>query len=94
MTGVPVNEIPTALGAFDALFPNSWVVQNGPSQCVIVKLVPWAFRGIGAFHRLFRYGVEEYSKIGSYTDYTAADLSAERNEPVSLPLRKSLEKAA
>ena len=26
--------------------------------------------------------------------YMAADLSAERNEPVSLPLRKSLEKAA
>jgi hypothetical protein len=26
--------------------------------------------------------------------YIAADLSAERNEPVSLPLRKTLEKAA
>jgi hypothetical protein len=84
LSGIPATEVPTALTAMDRLFPNNWIAQNGPSQCVICKLVPSAFRGIGAIHRRERYKVDQYSKIGNYVDYTARDLSLWHNAAVDL----------
>ena len=84
-TGVPVEEIPRALRAFDILFPtaDSWVTEAGPSQCTIVKMVPLAFRGLGAYHRLRRYKLKQYKDF-NYKDYTINDLVKWNNAAVAL----------
>jgi hypothetical protein len=84
-TGIPIEEIPNALRAFDLLFPSrggSWIVNPGNSSCTIVKLVPVFFRGLGAFQRRLRYNVDDYNKLG-YTDFTANDLINWNNASVS-----------
>jgi len=85
-TGVPEDEIPNALQAFDVLFPidGGWLTQLGAaSQCVIVKMMPAPLRGIGAYHRLRRYGVKDYHELG-YGDYTERDLTRWQNRLVDL----------
>lgn len=85
-TGVPVREIPTALGVFDALFPmtaGSWLTSPGKTRCQLVKLVPVPFRGLGAYLRKRRYGVESYSDLG-YSDFTGQDLARWHNCMVKL----------
>jgi hypothetical protein len=84
-TGVPAEEIPIALKAFDLLFPiaEGWITQAGPSKCMIVKIVPAAFRGLGAFHRLRRYELKDYRDFG-YTDYTKKDLVEWNNATYAL----------
>lgn len=75
-TGIPVEEIPKALRVFDVLFPlpsGSWVTQAGPTHCRIVRLVPAAFRGLGANHRFWRYGYDSVYNFG-YKDYTVKDI--------------------
>ena len=64
-TGVPVEEVPNALKAFDILFPmgTSWLTQLGGSDCQIVKMVPSHFRGIGAYQRLRRLAKENYPEL-------------------------------
>jgi hypothetical protein len=84
ITGVPAKEIPFALTAFEKLFPHPWLASSGPTQCVVCKLVPAPIRGIGAFHRLRHYGVDDYEKIGNYSDYTASDLAKWHNAGVKL----------
>jgi len=74
-SGVPRDEIPTALGAFDRFFPaDGWVTRQGWSECVILKMMPVAFRGLGAHLRRGLYGWAEFSD-GGYADYTSADLT-------------------
>jgi len=74
-TGVPVEEIPLALSAFDQLFPTpgGWFRQpgGGDSRSVLL-LMPAAIRGIGSYRRLLFAKVNEYSKIG------IAEVSAQR----------------
>lgn len=75
-SGVPVDEIPAALSAFDLLFPipNGWFTRAGNTQCVILKMVPPAFRGLGANHRLWRYAHNKWEDFDS-GDYTVKDLA-------------------
>lgn len=66
-TGVPVNEIPLALSAFDEIFPTpgGWFREppNDPRRVVI--LMSSAMRGIGAYRRRLHRGVEEYEHLKS-----------------------------
>ena len=85
-TGVPKDEIPAALSALDKLFPTSggWLKNQQPnSQALIVKMVPAQFRGIGAYQRMLRYGIEEYRELG-YSDHTNSDLVKWHNAGVHL----------
>ena len=76
-TGIPFEEIPNALRAFDILFPlgtgNPWLIAPGPSHMITVKMMPFALQGIGAIHRLRWYGAEDYA-LG-YKDHTGNDLT-------------------
>jgi hypothetical protein len=85
-TGVPVKDVPQAMKAFDVLFPtggSSWIAQLGTSQCIVVKMVPAAFRGIGAYQRLVRHRVTDYAALG-YKGFTLKDLASWNNSGVDL----------
>ncbi|PKQ38168.1 MAG: hypothetical protein CVT59_02775 [Actinobacteria bacterium HGW-Actinobacteria-1] len=84
-TGVPVDEIPLALTAFDKLFPagDGWFRQPGQDARNVLMLMPAAMRGIGSFHRLQRAGVEEYRELG-FTDYTASRMASDHNSGARL----------
>jgi len=79
-TGVPVEEIPVALKAFDLLFPvdGGWMRKCSTAKHWLVMLTPAALRGIGSARRLDMYGCKGYSDL-KYTDYTGADLSRDNN---------------
>lgn len=78
-TGIPLQEIPRALRAFDILFPpGPWIVDNGASRLRIAKMVPFPMRAIGAYQRWFRYGLKSYADLG-YSDLTARDLQCWHN---------------
>lgn len=66
-TGVPVDEMPTALDAFDKFFPSpgGWFADVRNTNLRIVKMVPCYFQGLGAYLRLKRYSVEDYSTLGN-----------------------------
>jgi len=95
-TGIPLEEVPRALKAFDKLFPTSggtWFGQTRTSHCVVVKMVPTAMQGIGAFQRSDRYGLKSYADLG-YTDMTAKDLSKWHNKSYeTLKMRERFMKA-
>jgi len=62
---------------------NSWLYPLPHSQCVIVKMVPTPLQGLGAYHRVIRYGVKSYAELG-YTDMTTQDLSRRHNKGYEL----------
>lgn len=75
-TGVPQGEVRAALHAFDDLFPmqgSSWLVPLRGTSIVAAKMVPTAFRGIGAMQRLKRCGVRHYRELGC-SDATSRQL--------------------
>jgi hypothetical protein len=78
-SGIPVEDVPPALTAFDALFPgNDWLIASGPTHCKTVKMTPWPFLGLGAFQRGKRYGmVSTFSELGygAFGDHTIDDLA-------------------
>jgi len=84
-TGVPVDEIPIALSAFDKLFPTQggWLkdVQGDSRTCL--KLMPAAMRGIGAYRRTLQGYVERYEDL-RYTDQTTARLQSDHNSTATL----------
>jgi hypothetical protein len=86
-TGVPAAHIPDALKPFDILFPigngTSWLATPGPTSVTRVKMMPFAFHGLGAFLRMRHYSVSTYYDLG-YTDYTADDLSRRHNALIEL----------
>jgi len=85
-TGVPFDEVRTALHAFDDLFPlhgSSWFVRLPGTNIVAAKMVPAAFRGIGAMQRLKRYGARFYRDLG-YKDATSRYLVDWHNSTVAL----------
>jgi hypothetical protein len=66
-TGVPRAEVKTALGAFDDLFPlaeGSWIVPVKNSPLRLTRMMPLAFRGVGAVQRLRRHGARDYDAFG------------------------------
>jgi hypothetical protein len=79
-TGVPVDEIPIALSAFDKLFPiaQGWFREpTGDSRRILI-LMPAALRGIGAFRRMVRKGVEHYPNLG-FKDHTTYRMVCDHN---------------
>jgi len=87
-TGVPPDEIDTALGFFDVLFPRiggaKWFVTNPNDKCYGLALMPPVIRGIGAYSRLVRYGVDDYSKLSLTGHYSATNLAKDHNAVVRL----------
>jgi hypothetical protein len=65
-TGIPRADIGAGLRAFDDLFPlaeGSWIVPVKNTSIRLTKMVPVAFRGIGALQRLRRRGEKSYAAV-------------------------------
>ncbi|MFE7028817.1 hypothetical protein ACFU9Y_00795 [Streptomyces sp. NPDC057621] len=75
LSGIPIDEIPTALEAFDHFFPISdgWFVTAGQTDMHMVKMVPWIFQGLGAHLRRAQYG-SDFSKLDPSSQFTRGDL--------------------
>lgn len=58
-SGIPAAEIPTALEAFDRLFPiaNGWFTTPGWTDIHLLKMVPLIFQGIGAHQRSIQHNL-------------------------------------
>jgi hypothetical protein len=84
-TGVPVNEIPVALTAFDEVFPvqNGWFREPPGDTRRVLILMPAPMRGIGAYRRLRSKGVEEYTDLGC-GEGTARRMAGDHNTVVRL----------
>lgn len=67
-TGIPEGEIGEGLRAFDDLFPlaeGSWIVPVKNSPIRLAKMMPIAFRGVGAVQRLRHRGAANYDGFGA-----------------------------
>lgn len=77
-SGIPAEEIPTALEAFDRFFPipNGWLTTPGNTDMHILKMVPWIFQGIGAHQRRIQYNLVDNLSALRPTGalYTISDL--------------------
>ncbi|MFB8000464.1 hypothetical protein ACFC4G_47990 [Streptomyces sp. NPDC056002] len=80
-SGIPADEIPMALEAFDRFFPipGGWFVTAGRTDVRMVKMVPWIFQGIGAHHRRVQYGLSDLSGLNPSAPYTLGDLAKRIN---------------
>jgi hypothetical protein len=83
-TGVPAAEIPTALSAFDKIFPtaNGWFRE--PDSRKVLILMPPAMRGLGAHRRKLLRGVENYKELRSCSDATKGRMADDHNTVVRL----------
>ena len=66
-TGIPRAEIGAGLRAFDDLFPlpgGSWIVPLKGTPIRLVRMMPFAFRGVGAIQRLRRREARNYDGFG------------------------------
>jgi hypothetical protein len=83
-SGIPANEIPTALETFDRLFPTpeGWLTTPGWTSARRVKMVPTYFQGIGVYHRRLAYDWGDLSELKS-SGYTAQDMATWNNAAVS-----------
>ncbi len=66
-TGVPREEVGEALRAFDDLFPlahGSWIVPVKNTPIRLTRMMPFAFRGVGAVQRLRWRGAASYDGFG------------------------------
>lgn len=84
-TGVPANEIPVALTAFDEVFPvpNGWFREPPGDARRVLILMPAPMRGIGAYRRLRRKGIEHYKELGC-GENTASRMGGDHNCVVRL----------
>jgi hypothetical protein len=84
-TGVPVEEIDIALSVFDELFPSAapWHVQPSYDTRSVLKLMPAAMRGIGAYSRTLLYGIDKYKDFG-FKDETELRMGKDHNTCVRL----------
>lgn len=82
-SGVPADEVPNALTAFDKFFPtsNSWFIVPGPTNAKRLILFPFHFHGIGAFRR-FLHGKSK--TVSAHGDHTLDDLIRWNNVTVAL----------
>ncbi|WP_405606307.1 hypothetical protein [Streptomyces sp. NBC_00076] len=83
-SGIPADEIPTALEAFDRFFPitGNWFVTAGDTDVRMVKMVPLSFQGIGAHHRRVQYKLSKesgFSGLNPSSRYTGSDLGKRVN---------------
>ncbi|MET8165706.1 hypothetical protein ABZT34_15855 [Streptomyces sp. NPDC005329] len=80
-SGIPDDEIPAALEAFDRFFPipGGWFVTAGRTDVRMVKMVPWIFQGIGAHHRRVQYELSDLSGLNPSAPYTVSDLAKRIN---------------
>jgi hypothetical protein len=64
-TGVPVDEIPLALTAFDEIFPinGGWLRDANDGGRRVLILMPAAMRGIGAHRRRITAGEKEFREL-------------------------------
>src|SRR5665648_122104 len=88
-SGIPVDEIPTALEAFDRFFPiaDGWFVNPGPTNVRMLKMTPMLFQGIGAHHRRVQYGLHQsISDLKATAPYTHQDLARRINRAVEFLL--------
>jgi hypothetical protein len=86
-SGIPVDEIPNALSAYDHFFPiqSGWLVTPGNyTNAVRVMNFPMAFHGIGAHHRRQQYGFETFSALPTGRLHTTTDLGKWVNNSVDL----------
>lgn len=88
-TGVPVDHVPSALAAYDKLFPTAggWFRQgDANSRVTFVKMVPPPMMGIGAHYRRLQYGCSQDLKDLSLLTgtYTRSDLAKRINCLVGL----------
>ena len=83
LTGIPIDEIPNALMAFDILFPidgSSWLFTNTYSNITILRFMPLQLSGVGANFRRIIYGADDehlsYDDLGKQfaSKYTLSDL--------------------
>lgn len=83
LTGIPIEEIPNALMAFDVLFPMpelSWLYTNRYSKISILRFMPLQFSGVGANFRRIIYRSDDdhisFEDLGKQFDstYTIIDL--------------------
>lgn len=83
-TGVPFDDIPVALGAFDSFFPTEggWLTTPSGTTRQLVKMMPAPLRGIGAFRRQVLYKAEDYRDLG-FWDHTSKDLTREHNAAIN-----------
>ncbi|MEV8311916.1 hypothetical protein AB0P36_32490 [Streptomyces flavidovirens] len=93
-SGIPVDEIPTALEALDRFFPTTdgWFVTAGATDVRMVKMVPWIFQGIGAHHRRVQYGLNDQPDLSGLNPrswYTLRDLAKRINCAVDFLLSPS-----
>lgn len=88
-SGIPADEIPTALEAFDRFFPvpAGWFVTAGRTDMHMVKMVPAVFQGIGAHHRRAQYDLgDSISALNASSQYTHSDLAKRINGTVEFLL--------
>ncbi len=87
-TGIPVDEIPRALAAYDALFPTSetWFTDTSPNARILkLKMFPVPFMGLGAFYRRRMYcGEDGLGKLAVTGRYTVSDLARWNSAAVSV----------
>lgn len=84
-TGVPAGEIDIALSAFDKVFPvdGGWFKDIKHDSRRVLMLMPAVMRGIGAYRRMVRSGVERYQDL-AYMDATNSRLIDDHNSLVRL----------
>lgn len=88
-SGIPADEIPTALEAFNRFFPgqDDWFVAAGPTDVRMLKMVPMVFQGIGAHHRRVQYGLgDSVTSLKVSAPYTHHDLAKRINCAVNFLL--------
>lgn len=81
-SGIPADEIPTALEAFDQFFPvpNGWFAKAGATDVCMVRLVPLVFQGIGAHRRREQYELgDRLDGLEPASRYTEDDLAKRIN---------------
>lgn len=81
-SGVPADEIPTALEAFDRFFPlpDSWFVTAGATDVHMVKMVPLVFQGVGAHRRREQYELgSDLTGLNTSSYFTTSDLAKRIN---------------
>lgn len=79
-TGVPIDEIPLALRAFDKLFPTpqGWFRDPRNESRTVLVLMPAAMRGLGAFRRRAWKQAARYSDL-AYSESTKRSLANEES---------------
>ncbi|MCA9422474.1 MAG: hypothetical protein KC592_15750 [Nitrospira sp.] len=86
-TGIPVEEIPRALEAYDSFFPTpgTWFIDTSPNACIRkLKMFPVPFMGLGAFFRRRIYEVNKFSELSLNGHHTINDLVNWNNAAVSV----------